>query len=193
MPCQLLWAGRPTWMGKLFPQRHCDHISQSCTQPVLSDAERCGNQVTSPSLLLENALEWQSEKGTVCWSYQWVEVSVVITFMAHDISECCKEVQLTTEILADNNEWMGICVKAAEETAEQRLKQWHILITKQQWSWEMCPSPTHLKASALLSPEQMACHGKPLQAPSDFSQTTCARVFWCTFPLMQDRALSLLY
>ena len=27
----------------------------------------------------------------------------MITFMAHDISECCKEVQLTTEILADTN------------------------------------------------------------------------------------------
>lgn len=51
-------------------------------------------------------------------------MSPVTTFTVRDTSEHCKDVQVVTEILADRkNEQMAVCVKAPEETTEQRLKQ----------------------------------------------------------------------
>lgn len=64
------------------------------------DNKRSGNQALSPSLLLDNSLVQQTDKGML---YQRVAVSLVITFTVHDISERCKGTQLATEIVADMN------------------------------------------------------------------------------------------
>lgn len=106
-----------------------DAIIISCKAvPKQCQVTMKGQGTLSPSVLLDNSLVQQTDKGML---YQRAAVSLVITFTVHNISERCKGTQLATEIVADmNNEWTETCVKAPEETTEQRLKQWHMLITK---------------------------------------------------------------
>lgn len=59
-----------------------------------------GQGILSPSVLLDNSLVQQTDKGML---YQRAAVSLVITFTVHNISERCKGTQLATEIVADMN------------------------------------------------------------------------------------------
>lgn len=59
-----------------------------------------GQGILSPSVLLDNSLVQQTDKGML---YQRAAVSLVITFTVHNISEHCKGTQLATEIVADMN------------------------------------------------------------------------------------------
>lgn len=86
---------------------------------LLGDTERSGEKVQGSKVVPR--IVWRMEKGPFGWSYHWVAVSPVITFMVCDLwaLQRCRGCDRNTEILADmQNEWKQVVVKAPEERTE---------------------------------------------------------------------------